>query len=622
MDRETLLEKLSIGEDGELECKAAKGGLPKDMWRTVSAFANTDGGLIVLGIAEQKAQFVVSGVGNVNAQLKEFWNNHNNPEKLSLPICSPSDVTVETIEGESLILIRIPRVDRRQRPVFINKNRLTGTYKRNHEGDYRCTQDEIDRMVRDASDEPQDVYILDKYDLEDIDGETLRAFRQRFSSRDPDHPWLALDDKEFLKRLGGWKHDRDTEKEGLTRAGLLMFGKHTSIRDIFPRHHLDYQEQLSDDPEKRWTFRITLDGKWEPNLFNFYYRIYDRLVQDVAVPFQLDENAVRKGETHVHEALREALVNTLIHADHLSSRPIIAIKRKNAFLFANPGRLRVPIRSLYGGGVSDARNPNLQTMFQMIGLGEKAGSGFSKILRAWREQQWGRPVVLEKEDLDMTIIALPLISLIPEEIEKALRKVVGEDDYRNLSELDRIVLVLAYSVGKISNTSVQYYSDKHPRDIGDCLKKLVDSGWLEKDGHGRGTLYSLPKTEDATSSLARLPSSGTAPNGSNPQATNSEHSGARSEHSDSELLKIAAVVREKKRADKELMRTTIRKLCSTQYLSLTVIAQLLNRSPDTVRTHYLKPMLKEGLLELRYPGTLNHQKQAYRSPQQQPTEEP
>ncbi|MGD1849817.1 MAG: RNA-binding domain-containing protein [Cyanophyceae cyanobacterium] len=629
MDIETLLEQLSTGENGELEFKSAQGGLPKDMWRTVSAFANTGGGLIILGIAEQETQFVVSGVSNVNAQLKEFWNNHNNAEKLSIPICSASDVTVETIEGKSLILIRIPRVDRKQRPVYINKNRLAGTYKRNYEGDYRCTQDEIDRMVRDASDQPQDLSIFDKYGLEDIDRETLKAFRQRFSSRDPDHPWLALDDKELLNQLGGWKRDRRTGKEGLTRAGLLMFGKHISLREISPNHHLDYQERLSDDPDERWTFRITFDGKWEPNLFNFYYRIYDRLVQDVAVPFQLDEKAVRKGETHIHEALREALVNTLIHADHSSSRPITVVKGKNAFLFLNPGLLRVPLSSLYEGGFSDPRNPNLQTMFQMIGLGEKAGSGFSKILRAWNEQSYQAPRAYENRGLDMTAVILPLVSLIPEETEKALKSVVGADNYRKLSELDRTVLGLACRDGQINNSSIQEYSNEHPREIGACLTSLVKRGWLDKVGEGRGTLYSLPNTEDANlfslftnsdsslrNSIPRAFSSEHSDAVSEHSDAISEHSDAVSEHSDAELLDIAAAVRGKKRVNPELMRITIQKLCSVQYLSIEAIAKLLDRSPDTIRTHYLNPMLKEGLLELRFPDKPRHKEQAYGSPQQ------
>ena len=111
----------------------------------------------------------------------------------------------------------------------------------------------------------------------------------------------------------------------------------------------------------------------------------------------------------MHEPLRETLVNALVHADHQSSRAIVVIKRRDAFIFNNPGRLRIPKEQLYQGGVTDPRNPSLQKMFQLLGLGEKAGSGFQKILRAWREQH---SLVAEDLALETTRIWLPVASMI------------------------------------------------------------------------------------------------------------------------------------------------------------------------------------------------------------------
>lgn len=125
MDLETLLEHLSIGEDKDIEFKSADGGLPNTLWETVSAFANTDGGYIVLGVSESKGGLVISGVRNPDSLLKNFWNNHNNSQKLSTPICSNSDVQVLKVEAHNLVSIKVPRATRIQRPVYINNNPMT-----------------------------------------------------------------------------------------------------------------------------------------------------------------------------------------------------------------------------------------------------------------------------------------------------------------------------------------------------------------------------------------------------------------------------------------------------------------------------------------------------------------
>lgn len=256
-------------------------------------------------------------------------------------------------------------------------------------------------------------------------------------------------------------------------------------------------------------------------------------------------------------------------------------------------------------------------MFQMLGLGEKAGSGFGKILRAWDEQQWLNPLVSEKLELEMTAVALPMGSLIPEDVEKELRDIVG-DNYCELKGLDRIILVLAHEFGEICNTDVQLYSQEHPREIGECLKGLVDNGWLERSGRGRGTHYAL-SNQQKSDLLSLLPSSEHNEPDSEHNEQNSEHNEPNSERNqvssehNKVLLEIAAPVRGKKRVSPKLMQNTILKLCSEQFLLLKTLAELLERSPDTIRTHYINPMLEQGLLEMKYPEQPNHPQQTYKA---------
>ena len=406
MTKTELLRYMTLGESSDIEFKSAKGGLPKSLWESVSAFANTHGGYIILGVEEISGKFELGSLKNATTLIKSFWDLHNSSQKLSSPICKESDVSVIQVGDSQVVTIHITAAHRTMRPVFINGNPYLGTYKRNSDGDYRCTESEIRQMIRDASDEPQDFGVIEKFAMSDIDFQTLSGYRNMFKVTSNDHPYNTLDDKEFLIKLGGYKEDRKTASEGVTLAGLLMFGKESSILEAFPHFHLDYQENFSDDADIRWTHRITSDGRWECNIFNFYMRVYNRLIQDIEVPFALNPQGIRQGETHVHEALREALVNTLVHANHQSSKSITVIKTKDFFSFRNPGRLRITLEQVYQGGISDVRNPYIQRMFQLIGLGEKAGSGFVKILRAWDEQHWMKPIVSEDTIHELTTVKL------------------------------------------------------------------------------------------------------------------------------------------------------------------------------------------------------------------------
>jgi ATP-dependent DNA helicase RecG len=626
MTIEELLVALEFGEDQDIEFKAAQGGLPKSIWESVSAFANTAGGTIVLGVKECDGGFEIVGIRRTQPLLKDFWNTHNNPQKLNYPVCRDADVTTLTIKDRTLICIQIPQVSRQQRPIYINGNPMGGTFKRNFEGDYRISDADVRQMLRDAGDDPIDGRILEGFTLEDLDTESLMAYRNRFASRSPDHPFLAKSDRDLLESLGGWRRDRISKIEGITLAGILMFGKERSLLDALPHFQLDYQEQLSTDPEVRWTYRLTVDGKWAPNLFNFYYRVYPRLVENIDVPFKLDRSAARLEETHVHEALREALVNTLIHADHQTTRSISIVNRQDIFIFVNPGRLRIPREQLYQGGISDPRNPNLLKMFQMLSLGERAGSGFQKIQRAWQEQHWFRPIVAENSLLELTGLWMPVVSMIPEDAEQELRLVVG-DAYQQLDELGRTILMLAHRFGEIGNKDIQHYRNEHPTDIGIRLRQFVASGWLEKGGQGSGTRYKWPtnsehlpdSSEHLPDSSEHLPgSSEHLPDSSEHLPDSSEHLPDSSEHLSEEryqqLLQIAAPIRTsgKKVSKAEVMEDIILNLCQRDWLTLSILARLLERHPDTIRTHYINRMLKDRRLEAKFPDKPHHPGQAYR----------
>ena len=620
MTLDELLEQLHIGETQDVEFKKAENELPNAIWESLSAFANTEGGTIVLGVSEKKQICTVTGVTQPKAIIKRFWDIHNNPQKLNLPLCLEKDLQIHSIDHKTVICITVPKATRRQRPIYINNHPLNGSYKRNYEGDYRCTEAEVRQMLRDADSQAADSRILEGFTLEDLDRDTLAAYRNRFSARDQDHPFLALDTQAFLESLGGWRRDRVTKQEGITLAGLLMFGKERSLLDALPRYYLDYQEKFSSNAEVRWDYRINLDGRWQPNLFNFYYRVYQRLIQNIQTPFKLDHQATRQDENHVHQALREALVNTLAHSDHETDQTIKIMQYKDAYVFRNAGRLRVLREQLYRGGNSDPRNPNLLTMFQLLGLGERSGSGFPKIYRAWQEQHWVLPLIREDLTLNTTELHLSLASFIPQELEQHIINKVGEMVYRTLEELARSILIIVHSLGEVCNEDIQPYRQEHPHDISQTLKRLVDMSCLEKSGYGRGTKYrisSLDNKATAKASSEHLSSSSEhSKTNSEHSKTNSEHSKTNSEHltlQTQELNRITLVVANTKYTARANMEQIILELCKIDWRTLNELAQLLNRKPDSLRNHYINPLLKAGKLQALTPDKRNNPKQAYKS---------
>lgn len=199
-----------LRESVDLECKLAagrdgQGALPEDFWPTYSAFANTQGGVVVLGVREKQLQFSVEGIANVAKVRKELFDALNNRNKVSTNLLTDDSVREVVLEGRTIFVIDIPRATRKQRPVHLTTNPFAGhTYRRLNDGDRPLPDEEVKRMLAEQVEDSRDDRILRRYNLEDIDAETLRAYRQVFTNRDPGHVWNTLPDREFLRQIGGW----------------------------------------------------------------------------------------------------------------------------------------------------------------------------------------------------------------------------------------------------------------------------------------------------------------------------------------------------------------------------------------------------------------------------------
>ena len=395
-------------ENNRLEAKAAAVGLPKSLWATYSAFANTNGGIILLGVTEDAQHHLhVEGVNDADALVIDFWNIINNQSKISINVLNDKDVIVREFDGKKIIIISVPRAQRYDKPIYLDGN-LFSSYKRNGEGDYRCTKEVIQAMLRDASPKTQDMLVLGNMNLDVFDKDTIKRYRIRMQGIRPGHVWEALEDVDFLYRIGAVGRDADGKLHP-TAAGLLMFGYEYEIVREYPHYFLDYREKLDDDT--RWSDRfVSSSGDWSGNIYDFYFRVYNRIAQSVKVPFALD-GISRIDDTELHKALREALANTLINADYYGNTGVVIERNITSITMTNAGTFRIDLDEAINGGISDPRNSGLIKMFSLINIGERAGSGLPMIFKAWTGTDFAMPDITEKENPDRVCLILPVESL-------------------------------------------------------------------------------------------------------------------------------------------------------------------------------------------------------------------
>ncbi len=407
-------------EGNRREVKKANGGLPNSLWDTYSSFSNCNGGVVILGVKERAdGSWYTTHLQNKNKLLKDFWDTINNRKKVSINLLNEGNVETYEIGGDVIIVIHVPKADRVYKPVYINDDLFGGTFRRDHEGDYHCSEAEVRGMLRDQAEKSTDSRILINMDLDIFYSETVKSFRSRHTAVNPDHVWHKLDDIAYLERIGAASISDVDGKLHPTVAGLLMFGEEYKIRQEYPEYFLDYREIL--DPSIRWTDRLeSSSGEWSGNLLDFFFQMERKLLRDLKKPFKLD-GITRIDETPVHKAIREALANCIANADFNFARGIVIIKNPESITIENPGSIITGKAQMLKGGISEPRNKLIIKMFNLIHIGERAGSGVPDIFSVWDDEGWIPPTVLEQYKPDRTVFTLSF-SKKQAESEKNKRK--------------------------------------------------------------------------------------------------------------------------------------------------------------------------------------------------------
>jgi ATP-dependent DNA helicase RecG len=602
MDIEELLQKLDLCENLELEFKTAAIGMPSGLWDTVSAFANTHGGTILLGVREDKEKISIDGVKNAEAMKQDIVNLMRNRQKINLEVCAPEDVRIQKTNGTDIITLKVRAVSNSEKPVYIDGNPYTGTFVRRNEGDYHCKKDEVDRMIRGASAQSADSVVFKGASYEDLDKQTLSRYRQRFRQFNPAHQWNEYEDIRFLKALGGYRKDPHTGEEGFTKAAVLMFGSREAIFSVRPRHLIDFRLLAAGfaGEETRWEDRIA----WEGNLYDAFFQIYPRLTGPLKIPFRL-EGPHRLDQTPAHEALREALVNMLAHADYAEPAALLIKASPLQFIFRNPGFSRVSEDDLFTGDRSDPRNPVLLRMFRHIFLADEAGTGFPKILSIWRKAGLQLPSIVSDSARYEFVLTLRLVHLLSSQDRQwlaACAEIPAPAEtpglpglaLQPLTQHEQMTLIQARDKEYVDNASIQALTGLHRTDVTALLTGLKNRGLLAQESVKRWASYRLSKTVLDMFQVKPIIKNDTQ----------------KTTHKNRYTKPIHKTDKEKPIKKAELLRKKIMDFCGIPRTGAEIVIET-GKSRVYLVQHYLTPLVKQGLLVYTNPDHPNARNQKY-----------
>lgn len=371
MTKEELLARLNDIEWDDFEVKEASGGLPKSMWETVSAFSNTGGGCIILGVKEKKiggcSTFIVNGVPNSERLEQDIVTTLRSRTKFNAPVSCKA--MRYKIDDKDILAFEIPLSP--HRPVAI---RSTGEiYIRTGSGDTVATDLEVDAIVRDASFGAKSEMEVPGTNFNDINLDSIASYRSYLRDFNRPLSFPTLNDEEFCRKL-----NIVLSSGKLSYGSLLMFGKRESLLGALPNFWIDYMEIPGNSyatASQRYTYRMPE----QENVWDSFQLIIHRLRNFVDAPYVEGPDIFGVEDNSRLFCLREGLVNLCAHSDYFASaHPTIRVF-DDRIVMQNPGRFILDADEFRTRMLSLPRNPSIIRLFRHPKLSENAGYGIDKI---------------------------------------------------------------------------------------------------------------------------------------------------------------------------------------------------------------------------------------------------
>ncbi len=575
-DLDDLLRFLGLaGEYGQIECKESAWQLPRDVWETVSAFANTNGGTLLLGIAEQGGRFEVAGLVDAVKTQQDLVSGLR--EILNVPIAAQVEPLVVTVGDEERVLLSayIPEAIAYQKPVYIRRQGLDkGCYKRVGGHDMPCTEDDLARFFQDRALISSDMLPVPLAQRAELDAGQIRAFRQLVATQNPANAVLGYDDDDLLRAYGAISQPKGEPDWSPTVAGVLMFGTPALIQRCFPAFRVDLVEVEGTE----WVTAPTERGagrSFQGPLLEVTRELLRVLRQEIPERFALRPGEAQRMADPMHVALREAIHNALMHQDYRIHRPTQVRRFADRLEIENPGAsLRDPER--LGEPGSELRNPRIAQMYYEIGWAEQKGTGIRAMQQAMAELGL-TPPAFESDPQDRAFRVTFYRHHFMDRDDLAWL-----DQFRNLalSTEEQKALVYARKTGRVDNAAYRGLNRADTLAASRSLTRLKSLNLLQRSEQrrGPGVFYTLVGAQD----------------GGTPQVT----PWVTHQVTPQGISQLLAAVMQGERLTQGQMDDLIIALCRERPLRTRDLGRILHRSARHLRDGYLSRLVAEGRLEL------------------------
>jgi ATP-dependent DNA helicase RecG len=618
-------------ESVEIEAKSAQ-QIGPSLLETISAFSNEPnrgGGYLLLGVRRLEAslfgdkQYEMVGVANPDKIQSDLATTC----RTSFNVAVRPAISVNAVKGGKTVVVAfIPEAQPHEKPVYITSKGLPkGALRRIGSTDQHCTDDDLQVLYHNRKHHSFDETSITQCSLGDLDPAAISEYRRTRVESNPNAPELSYSDDDLMLSL--FAASTEDGKLVPTIAGLLLFGKRMAIRRHFPMTRIDYirvpGREWVRDPDRRFESVELLDP-----LMMSIPRAINTILDDIPTAFTLPAGANRRKDVPLipRTAIREAVVNAVMHRSYRQKSPVQIIRYSNRLEIRNPGHSLVPDERLGEPG-SVSRNEKIAAVLHDTRYAETKGSGIRAMREAMSLENLSPPTFESDREKDNFVVTFLFHHFLnPDDIQW-----LGHFSDLDLTEDEQKALVFARELGAMSNAAYRDLNRVETLVASGHLRKLRDHGLFDQKGHGSQTYYIPTERMQNPQKFKPTPAASRKAQGLDGVAHGKSLKSSGKPLTQAQRLTPAlraqaqgfealpqglsdAIQHLGRRATLEKARPVILQLCAWKPLSAEIIASLLGRGKTHFARRYLTPMIRSGELVYVHPDQPAHPQQAYKAP--------